>query len=193
MPIAKKTFTFKNLGMAAAFLVCLGLITGTSAYWGTRLAQPEASPASELPLELQAATSARSDSLSMATGAIEGSVEGLWLLDHVTGNLQCWVLNARTGGVAAIFAANVGNDLGVNAGNAELMMVTGVFIYDGRRFGNSRPGQSICYVADAKTGNVVGYGFGFNNNLKKQGGVQAGQLQLVCSGKVRQQQVEREQ
>ena len=182
-----------TVGLAFGFMVCVGLVAGFSAYFGSQAANGN-SNSLELPLELQAATSARSDSLSMATGAIEGQVEGLWLLDHVTGNLQCWVLNPRTGGVAAIYSKNVTGDLAVgNVADADLMMVTGVFLYDGRRLGNARPGQCICYVAEAKSGNVVGYGFFFNNNVKKQGGVQAGPLEIVCKGKVRQQAVEREQ
>ncbi|MEL7499978.1 MAG: hypothetical protein AAFN77_20410 [Planctomycetota bacterium] len=192
MSFNSRQFTWQSIGFAIAIMLGIGVIAGVGAYVGTKVAQPQ--PQIDLPLQLNAATGARSKSLSMATGSIDGDVEGLWILDHVTGNLQCWVLNARTGGVGAIYSTNVAGDLATGkAGDSELMMVTGVFLWDGGKLGNARPGQSICYVADSKTGNVVGYGFAFNNQAKKQGAIQYGPLQLICSGKARTGSVERDQ
>ncbi len=143
---------------AFALVSLIGITSGVGAYVGNRLAQEQVIPA--IPqLELNAGTASRSKSMSMATGLVDGNVEGLFLLDHVSGVLQCWVLSPKTGSVGGYYTANVGNDLAVagKTGSAEYMMVTGNFFFDGNT-GNLAPGQSVCYVGDASTGNVVGYG-----------------------------------
>ena len=54
--------------LALAGLVTIGLVSGIGAYTGTRFATEQS--VSIPPLELHAATAARNDDLSMATGAI---------------------------------------------------------------------------------------------------------------------------
>ena len=61
---------------------------------------------------LQAATATVGGSFAIATGMIDSDVEGLFVLDFVTGDLQCAVLNFRTGKFNAVFRANVLQDLG---------------------------------------------------------------------------------
>lgn len=195
MPTNARPSLWKKLGLTSALLLGVGLFAGFGSYFGSRAASTtqETKPF-EIPMELRAGTSSRTDSLSMATGLIDNNVEGLWVLDHLTGNLQCWVLGPRTGAVGAIYATNITKDLGIGrAGEAELMMVTGNFLWDGGNTGNNIPGQSICYVGDAKTGNVVGYGVLYNRQDIKRGNLQAGPLRLVCQGKARMTQTERDQ
>src|SRR5690554_4145990 len=63
---------------------------------------------------LRASTAAVGESFAMATGAIDQDVEGLYLLDFLTGDLQCVVLNFRTARFNAVFRTNVLNDLGID-------------------------------------------------------------------------------
>lgn len=184
----------KNLGLSGLLLVGVGLAAAVGAGVGVRFAQPAPSTPAVHPLELMAGTAARTSSLSMATGLVDGNVEGLWILDHLTGTLQCWVLNPRNPMTGAIYQANVAADLGAGkSGDAEYLMTTGNFFFDGGNVGNNVPGQSICYVADAKTGNVVGYGVIYNKQATKRGMAQGGPLQVVCQGKARLESVTRDQ
>lgn len=178
---------------AVAVVLIIGITSGVGAYVGHKLAQDQMIPAIP-PLELNAGTAARSKSMSMATGLVDGNVEGLFILDHVSGVLQCWVLSPKTGSVGGYYTANVGMDLaaGGKAGSAEYMMVTGNFFFDGNT-GNLAPGQSICYVGDANTGNVVGYGLVYNKQGIIRGIPQKGLLKLVCKGAGRLTQTKRDQ
>ena len=84
-----------KVGLAIGGLLLIGLVAGLGSFLGARFAPKQNTAAT--PIELLAATSSNNDSLSMSTGSITSEVEGLWLLDHETGRLQCWVLSPRTG------------------------------------------------------------------------------------------------
>ena len=172
-------------------LLLIGLVAGTGAFIGTRYAADQ--EVATLPIELQAATSANNDALSMSTGLITSEVEGLWLLDHETGKLQCWVMSPRTGAVAAIFTTNVAKDLDSSKGQPKLLMTTGNFFFTGGRAGNLTPAQSICYVANTTSGVVAGYSVNVNRTQIQRGGKQGGELTKVCTGKIGQQEATREQ
>lgn len=181
---------------AVGLALLIGLTTGVGVYVGNRLAQDrmlENMP----PIELQAGTAARTKSMSMATGSIDGNAEALFVLDHVTGNLQCWLLNAKTGRVGGIYRANAAGDLRVAGNNKqgapEFLMTTGNFFFTGGNTGNNQPSNSICYVADANTGNVVGYNVIYNEQILLRGGVEEGALNLVCKGAARSAAVTRDQ
>lgn len=179
---------------AVAIILLIGITSGVGAFVGNRMAQEHVIPPIP-PLELNAGTAARSKSMSMATGLVDGNVEGLFLLDHVSGVLQCWVLSPKTGSVGGYYSANVANDLlaAGKTGGAEYMMVTGNFFFDGGIAGNNVPGQSVCYVGDANTGNVAGYGLVYNKQAIKRGVPQKGFLKLVCKGTARLTATKRDQ
>lgn len=169
-----------GLSLIIAVSTCMGVLAGS------RIASNQTGI--ELnPLTLKAASAARGKSISMATGSVDGNVEGLFILDHLSGDLQCWLLNSRTGAVGGIYRANVVNDLQVDkTGESEFLMVTGGFVYNGGNRGNLVPGQSVVYVADVNTGDVVGYALMYNRQGIQRGVMQNGPLQLVCKGDARQ-------
>ena len=190
-PESSSTFNAsKTAWFAIAGLLLVGLVAGVGSFVGTRFAEQGAT---SLPIELQAATSANNDSLSMSTGSITAEVEGLWLLDHETGKLQCWVMSPRTGAVAAIFTTNVAKDLDSSKGKPELLMTTGNFFFTGGRVGNLTPAQSICYVANTTSGVVAGYSVNVNRTQIQRGAQQAGELRKVCTGKIKEEAATREQ
>ena len=134
-------------------------------------------------LQLQADTAARGKSLSMATGRISNNVEALFVLDHDSGNLQCWILNPRTGAVGGIYRANVLGDLQVDkSGEPDFVLVTGNFFWSSGVTGNERPADTVAYVGDTSTGNIVGYALNFNRQALTRGVVQNGQLTVICKG-----------
>ena len=137
-----------------------------------------------LPLRLQAESASGGKTISMATGSvITGEVEGLFILDHLAGTLQCWLLNPRDGSVGGIYVADVNAALELDKGDADFVMVTGQFFVRGSS--NPKPANTVCYVGDGKSGKVVGFGLAYNKQAIQNGGVQKGDLKVVCSGPIR--------
>ena len=184
-----------NITSTLLVVLAIAVTSGVCSYYGSRLGQSHSQAIPPLPtLDLNAGTSARSKSMSMATGLIDGNVEGLFLLDHVSGTLQCWVMSPKTGAVGGYYRANPGQDLAAagKTGQPEYMMVTGNFFFSGNS-GNAGLGQSICYVGDASTGNVVGYGLVYDKQGIKRGVMQKGIMKLVCKGTARMEAATRDQ
>ena len=174
-----------------AGLLLVGLVAGIGSFVGTRFAAEQNVAA--MPIELRAATSSNNDSLSMATGLITSEVEGLWLLDHESGKLQCWILSPRTGAVAGIYTTNVASDLDSSKGKPELLMTTGNFFFTGGKVQNQQPGQSICYIANTTSGVVAGYSLKVNASMIARGATQSGAITKVCTGKIKDQAAVRDQ
>lgn len=137
-----------------------------------------------LPLRLAADSASGGKTISMATGTITGDADGLFILDHMTGILQCWLLNTRTGSVGGIYVADVGMALGLDKGDPDFVMTTGDFFI--RSSGNNKAANTICYVGEGKSGKVAGFSLAYNKAGIQQGAVQQGKLNMVCSGPVRQ-------
>lgn len=148
-----------------------------------------------LPLVLHADTAARGESMSMATGIIDRNrqLDGLFVLDHLSGLLQCWLLNPRTGEIAGIYAANVNDSLNLNkGGDADYVMTTGNINIESRQ--NNIPlAGCICYVGDGNTGKVVGYSLYYDRQLVLQNGTQTGELVVVARGLAREVGLQRDE
>lgn len=100
---------------------------------------------------LHASTAATGETFAMATGPIDSEVEGLYMLDFLTGDLQCVVLNYRSARFAALFRANVLADLGVEpAKKPKYLMTTGAINFP-RGATAARPGNSVVYVLETAT------------------------------------------
>jgi len=136
-----------------------------------------------LPLRLAADSASGGKTISMATGSITSDVDGLFILDHLTGGLQCWILN-RDGGVGGIYVADVGVALGLDKGDPDFVMTTGDFSV--RSSGNSVIANTICYVGEGKSGKAAGFGLAYDKGAVQRGAVQQGKLNMVCSGPIRQ-------
>ena len=141
----------------------------------------------DLPINLMADTAASGEQLSFATGLIDTNLEGLFVLDHLTGTLQCWVVNPRGGGVAGIYTTNVGAALATEKeGKADYVLATGAMDFSGMQsIGNLRPASCVVYVGEGNSGKVVGYSLFFNRTAMLAGRAQGGQLQQVCIGQTR--------
>jgi len=138
----------------------------------------------ELPLRLAADAASGGKTISMATGSITSEVDGLFILDHLTGGLQCWLLNPRTGNVGGIYVADLNAAMELDKGEPDFVMTTGSFFV--RSSGNVRPANTVCYVGEGKSGKVAGFSLSYDRTGIQQGTVQQGELNLVCSGPIRQ-------
>jgi hypothetical protein len=165
----------------------LGLLIGAGAFGVAMYASSSATPQVDLDdLMLSATASHGEHSLTLATGSIDEEVEGVFVLDHVTGDLQCWVPSVvRPGTFSGQFKTNVLSDLGVEGDKApQLVMVTSSYNVRGAA-STTRPAKSIVWVGDANTGNVAGYSIAWNRSRASSGGTQSNALVRVLAGKGR--------
>ncbi len=174
-------------GLAVFALVFAGAIAGT--YFANQFSKGGFD--TEVPIVLKADSAAGGKSLSMATGLIdrERFVEGLFVLDHLSGNLQCWVLNPQTGARAGHYVANVFQDLELGkGGDNDLVMVVGQFNVNNSRLrkGNQVPAGCLCYVGDGNTGKVVGYSFLYDRQMILRNGVQNAPMTVAIRGIARE-------
>jgi hypothetical protein len=145
--------------MLAAGLA-IGLAIGGAMTAGVALGRRTAADRPDFDaLKLKAMGTHGGKTFAIATGQIDEEVEGLYTLDFLTGDLQCYVVNTRTGLPGGWFKTNITKDLSVERGREpSYLMVTGTFNVRGAA-GNARPAASIVYVADANTGEVACYNF----------------------------------
>jgi hypothetical protein len=150
-----------------------------------------ASPRFEFPqVPLRAMATHGSETMAIATGLIDEG-EGLFVLDYVTGDLFCFVLNPRANSkFNARYHANVVSVLGVEQGKKpNFVMVTGGMDFL-RGAALARPGNCVVYVADTITGNFAAWGVPWNRTSAQQGRPQQGALVLLDVGKARNLEVE---
>ena len=138
---------------------------------------------SDVPMTLHADSAVSGDNFAIATGRIDGDVDGVFTLDFLTGELQCAVLGSRTGKFNGLFKGNVVNDLGVGQ-NPKYLMVTGRISLP-RGVAPARVADSVVYILDTSTGNFATYGLPWRPELASAGRNQGGQLVLLDVGKAR--------
>ena len=162
----------------------LGLALGGAMTLGILVGQREHNAANMLGLQelkLKAAASHGSDTFAIATGQVDDEIEGLYTLDFVTGDLQCFVLNSRTGGMAGRFMINVNDPkiFGAKRGKKPNFLLTTGMFSGGASTGGARPAASVCYVVDANTGDVAAFGFPWQRSVTTAGGIQATPMVLL--------------
>lgn len=168
-------------GLAMGLLVGVGMLIGT-------LAAVRNAPETALTLPetlLHASGSASGKSMAMATGMIDEETEGLFILDFLTGDLQCYVMSPRTFQWSGIFKSNVIADLGVQQGkDPNYVLVTGQTQFL-RGTGQQTPAMCVAYVMDANSGNFAAYSLVWNKTASRTPQVQTDALRLLQSGKAR--------
>jgi hypothetical protein len=174
------------LGLGVGLILSLAATIATLAAWGYF----EHDRLRSLEQQLHAMATHGGDSMAIATGEIDEGVEGVFILDFITGELTCQVLNARTGFLGGLFKQNVVSDLGVEQGKQpKYLMVTGSLVTR-QSISNVRPARSIVYVADSNTGRYVAYMLPWNPQLANAGGAQAAAMMPIGRGSVRNVAIE---
>ena len=180
---------WKSWGMLATGLV-VGLAIGgalAAGVWLGNHASPDRPAIAGLEeLKLKAMASHGAETFAIATGPIDDEVEGLFTLDYLTGDLQCYVMNARSGGLAGWFKTNIAKDLSPEKGKKPAyLLVTGMLTPKGGSYGSFRPAGSICYVVDANTGEVAAYWFPWAKQATAAQVAQASEMKLLYKWKAR--------
>jgi hypothetical protein len=126
-------------------------------------------------LKLKAAASHGADTFAIATGSVDEEIEGLFTLDFVTGDLQCFVISSKTGGMAGRFMINVNDPriFGAKKGKKPNFLLATGLLSAGASSGGAKLAASVCYVVDANTGDVAAFGFPWNKAQVNNGGMQS--------------------
>lgn len=130
--------------------------------------------ASSRPREIAfAATTDRDSKFAMTTCDINdvAGVEGVFVLDFLTGQLQGGVLNTKTGKFQYTYSRNIASDFNIDP-NAEPHYA----IVAGRAnlpsSGRVQPAQGVVYVAELSSGRVAAYMFPYSPGNRGAAGVQ---------------------
>jgi hypothetical protein len=174
---------FKNSVSAWLFTAAVGLAAFAVGLTARDLIQRSSTRLDLSPMILKADSAASNESFAMATGPIDSDVDGLFTLDFLTGELQCTVVNKRTGQLGGLFRANVVADLGVGQ-NTKYLMATGRLSLPRGGYA-ARVADSIVYVLDTNTGNFVAYGLPWRPEVASIGYAQASAMKLLGQGKAR--------
>lgn len=103
------------------------------------------------------------DRFAIATGLVDDTVEAIYFLDFLTGDMRAAVINPKTGKFNAYFTRNIASDFGAITKNPRYLMVTG-FADMPRGRANFQFAKSIVYVAEASTGQVAAYAIPWNSS-----------------------------
>jgi hypothetical protein len=113
---------------------------------------------------IHAVATDRTESFLVATGMVDESVEAVYLLDCLTGDLRAAVLGKTSGGFTATFAYPGGKllqDFGLDPSkNPKFLMVTG--LADLRTGAQSTYGASVVYVVELTSGRICAYAIPWN-------------------------------
>lgn len=134
---------------------------------------------------LNATATNSAENFAIATGKIDDYGEGLFMLDALTGDLQCVVINSRTAKFTSFYKANVLQDMQIQGKKPKFLLVTGYMNF--RTGGTSRPAQSVVYVVDANTGRYAAYGVPLMGQSKKAAAI--GKLLLLDARDARSSEV----
>ncbi|MGI9470736.1 MAG: hypothetical protein ACR2NZ_04320 [Rubripirellula sp.] len=161
----------------------LALITvvsiGTAAYFAGRDSRPTAALHNNLPL-LDASAAISGEKYSIATGNVSEDADGLFVLDHNSGLLQCSVIYPRMGQFMARFSVNVNEAVGTGAKGGSYMMLTGRAQFP--RASNRPAASTVVYVMDTASGNYACYGIPFDRVAMNANRQQQGLLVLIATG-----------
>lgn len=169
--------------LAAGFVLVAGVSYWAGMHWTPTTAVEShalGSPLLEdLPL-INATGAVTSEKFSMATGNVSDEAEGLFVLDHNSGLLQCTVIYPRSGQFMARFSINVAETLGTGAKGGKYLMVTGRTNFP--RASNRPAAATVVYVMDSTTGNYACYGIPFDHTAVPRNQPQQGLLVLIGAG-----------
>ncbi|TWU54459.1 hypothetical protein Poly51_31780 [Rubripirellula tenax] len=163
-----------------AMLSVVVVAIASAAYFAGRADRAESRLAEfDLPL-LHANAAVSSEKYSIATGTISEEADGLFVLDHNSGLLQCSVIYPRLGRFMGQFTVNVGDALGTGGKGGSYLMLTGRA--DFPRASNNPVGSTVVYVMDTGTGNYASYYVPFNRQAVTTGRAQQDLIKLIATG-----------
>jgi hypothetical protein len=118
------------------------------------------------------------DKFAIATGLVDDSVEALYFLDFLTGDMRAAVINPKTGVFNSFYTRNIAADFGGAGRNSGYLLVTG-FADMPRGTANFQFAKSVVYVAEASTAQVAAYTIPWNSSKQAAGQTQYGEFRRL--------------
>jgi hypothetical protein len=163
-----------RLGVGLVIGLGIGLVIGMlfAGYWPN--------------VPLHAVATDRTDGFAIATGYCDESVEAVYFLDFLTGDLSAAVVSKQNGQFNAFYTHNVVADLGINPGKAPRFLLTTGTV-DLRRTGGKTTSlsRSLVYVAELQCGKVAAYAIPWSSSAWNAGQTLRGQITLLSTGRFR--------
>lgn len=108
--------------------------------------------------EAGAVATDRFEDFAVCTTPIDEEMEGIFFLDHLTGDLKGAVLSPRLQRFNATFTYNILSDFGLEGvKNPRFLMVSGQARFQGRT-GQVTPANSVIFITELTSGKVAAYG-----------------------------------
>lgn len=165
------------IGTLTAVLLCTVFVAGF-------LSNQTAETTIQFPADLaglHATATSSNEKFVMATGPVEAGIEGVFILDTLSGDLQCTAFNSRAGAFNALFRRNILQDLKVGAEKRpQFVMVTGLIPLKGYQ-----GVTCVAYVVESNTGNFAAYAVPWNRRAYASGAAQQQELALLQVGSAR--------
>ena len=137
-------------------------------------------------MPLQAVATDRSDGFAMATGYCDDSVEAVYFLDFLTGDLSAAVVSKQTGRFNAFYTHNVMGDLDVNLTKPpRFLLTTGMVDLRSTGGKTNTLSRSLVYVAELQSGRVAAYAIPWSSSAWNSGQTLRGQFTLLDVGRFR--------
>lgn len=157
------------LGLCVALLI--GILFGRS--FVTPNMTSSMGPQFEVPVF--ASASQGHDNFVIATGLVDDGVEALFFLDFLTGDLKATVVNERNRGFNAFFEYNIADDFNLSqVRNPKYLMVTGIAQNLNTPGVGGQVSDTVLYVVEATTGQLVAYVLPWNSGFQSAGKTQRG-------------------
>jgi hypothetical protein len=107
------------------------------------------------------------DNFAACTAPLDNEVEGIFLLDSVTGDLKGAAINPNTRTFTVFFSVNVASAFELDAAaKPRYLLVSGLASFRGTS-GNQRPANSVLYVAEMTSGKVMAYGIPWSSGSNR--------------------------
>jgi len=182
-PNASASKTILLIASGVVLGVALGVVLGGFAV-STFLDTTGPTWMSEIPIHAVASSS--DDGFAVATGPLDDEIEGLFMLDTLTGELSCRVMNQRAYKFGVLFTANAAVDMNLEQGKRpKYLLVTGRANFRGAGGGGVRPARSVAYVVETNTGYYAAYGVPWRKTMANEPQLQPGRLALLDIGQSR--------
>ena len=166
-----------------AMAITTMLAIATAAYFAGRASLTHSLRASVIDglfPNIDAAAAVTSEKFSIATGPVGPEAEGLFMLDHNSGLLQCSVIYPRVGRFLGNFSINVSEALPSGGKGGQYMIATGLANFPSS---SSRPAaSSVVYVLEVTSGNYACYGIPFSNTMMNSKQPQQLPMVLISTG-----------
>ncbi len=118
------------------------------------------------PVQLHAMTAHGTEKKTMVTVPLDGGMEAVVALDHITCDLTGYVLDRFSGQFFIQYRYNVAKDFPLRQGKLPRFVVVAGQA-DFRQFsGNERIADGVVYVAEEDSGQVVAYGIPWNTQFR---------------------------